>query len=230
MKKIYYLSLFIFVLLPLVTSLQLDYEYKFKKDIDSDLKRSCYSSGAFCSASAACNITIIYPDETIYINNKLMQNQNSFHNITLTNLNQYGEYRADMSCSDSGFYGADTFYFFVNSNGQEPASSGVIIFFSTLFLIIIGCMAYSIIYSIGHIVRLDFDVLDLAFNWGIYFVLFATHMLSKFYLGDPNIDSLMLIFVNVGAYTHVIVPMIAFIMTMIVVPLVKGARGDREDG
>lgn len=69
-----------------------------------DLKRPCFNNGTYCSSSAVCNITISYPDGRLLTNNQLMTNQNSFHNLTLTNFNisELGIHSVVMICNDVG--------------------------------------------------------------------------------------------------------------------------------
>ncbi|KKN20293.1 hypothetical protein LCGC14_0937050 [marine sediment metagenome] len=69
-----------------------------------DLKRQCFNNGTFCSSQAVCNTTILYPDGTILTDNQEMTNQNSFHNLTLTNFNisQLGIMFTTMICDDPG--------------------------------------------------------------------------------------------------------------------------------
>ncbi len=86
-------------LLPIVYA-EVELTIPFNQEFD--LKRPCFNNGTFCSSSAVCNITITYPDGDILTNNQQMTNQNSFHNVTLTNLNisQLGIMPVVMVCDD----------------------------------------------------------------------------------------------------------------------------------
>ena len=91
-----------------------------------DLKRPCFNNETFCSAAAVCNVTIIYPDGSILTNNQQMTNQNSFHNVTLTNFNisQLGIMPTIVVCDDPGgavnASGKDTFEIEVTGDGFKP--------------------------------------------------------------------------------------------------------------
>ena len=75
-------------------------------------------------------------------------------------------------------------------------------------------MTYLCIYSIGHAVSLDFDVIDLAWNYGAYFLFLSTYMLAKTYLGNPAIESFLGTVVNVGIAISIVLPTIYFVLTL----------------
>jgi hypothetical protein len=106
--------------------------------------------------------------------------------------------------------------FIVNDNGKEPASGGVIVFFSILFLIFVGITIYLAIYTLGHLVALDFDIIDLAFDWGVFFVIVTFYFLEGIYLGNLGIESYLLWFISIGGIILVLVPIIAFILSITV--------------
>lgn len=110
-----------------------------------DLKRPCANNGTYCSAQAVCNATIIYQDGTLLTDNQQMTNQNSFHNITLTNLNisQLGIYPVSITCIDpAGSINASAFNTFeieVTGDGFEFRTFPLQ--FSIIFLAFLGIFA-----------------------------------------------------------------------------------------
>ena len=91
---------FVFVLVGSFVIAEVELTIPFNQEFD--LKRQCFNNGTFCSSGAVCNATIFYPDGTVLTNNQEMTNQNSFHNLTLTNFNisQLGIMSASMVCDD----------------------------------------------------------------------------------------------------------------------------------
>ena len=138
MKKIFLSLAFIFLFIGIASAI--DSEYTFKQNTEVDLKRPCINNGTWCSGSSACNITITNPDSTILVNNVLMTNKGSYHNITLqpNKVLQIGYYKADMVCTDGTLSGSDTFSYQVSPSGNTNVLG--------LFIIVIV-----IIYAIGFI-------------------------------------------------------------------------------
>lgn len=90
-----------------------------------DYKKNCINNGAYCSDTAACNITSYYPNGSLMIGNKLMSNNGYYYNYTFQTFNSCndycGIYRIDISCYDGGKNGTQTFYAEVNPTGIKPS-------------------------------------------------------------------------------------------------------------
>ncbi len=110
-----------------------------------DLKIPCFNNGTFCSGSAACNLTVLYPDYTILIEKAAMENQGTYHNYTLntTHSSTVGEHSVIVSCTDVGYSGQSTFNYDITPTGQEITSSqGLVsigLIMSIIFLSFIFC-------------------------------------------------------------------------------------------
>ena len=83
---------------------------------------------------------------------------------------------------------------------------------------------YFIIISLGHILIKNFDIKDLALNFGMYFVLVAFYVLEITYLNNSWITGLLNVFVVVGAFTHVLGSLIFFLMITIMNSLKQNKR------
>lgn len=106
--------------------------------------------------------------------------------------------------------------FYVNATGRAEPSGSVLVFFIIGFLVIMGFLIYIFIYSFGHFIKKDFDMKDLAINWGLYFVLISFFILQGSYLGNPVMANILEVIVYVGAFTHMICSLIFFCITLIV--------------
>jgi len=208
--NLYTISMVIILTMFILPSISAQQPYKQSTDVN--IKIPCFNNNTYCSASAVCNVTILAPDGSTIVYNQLMTNQLTYHNYTIISnyTSQLGFYQSSMVCQDGGRSGSYTFEFQVTGNGKDPPSGIVIVLFSLLFLIIIGFMVYSVVHTTGHFIKRDFDILDLAMNWGLYFALLALFTLEGFYLGNPDIHSWFLWLIYVTGITHIFLPAIAF--------------------
>lgn len=119
MKKLIFIL--IILALPLLSAVSdEDVEYTFTNGAAVNLARPCWYNGSYCSTSAICNLTVYYPNNSIFIDNAKMQNNYSYHNYTFTTYTD-GVYFTSMTCNDGGNSGSDTFFFRINSIGIEPS-------------------------------------------------------------------------------------------------------------
>lgn len=139
--------IFLFILVSLVSTVvaqqTLDEQIQsFQYNEEFDLKRPCFNNGFFCDTSFICNITLLYPNGNVLINNQVMTNQGSYRNITVSKLSndQLGFIQGIESCSNSTSAGPDTFTISITGDGKPfqifPQQFFIIIF--TLVLVIIG--------------------------------------------------------------------------------------------
>lgn len=132
-----------------------------------------------------------------------------------------GDYYYNVYCNSSRLGGFSTIPLEVTLNGRERPGDIVIFFFSAIFLALMVLFLYTLITSIGHLFSLDLDVIDLAKNIGIYFGILGLYELSVFYLGNPNIDRFLLILLRIGGFTHLIIPLISFVLSITIGSLRK---------
>lgn len=135
MKQSYLLAfIFLFLALPMLQA-QEDPTFQFNKQFD--LKRPCSDSGFFCDSAYECNITLIYPDGNLLVNNQVMTNKVSFRNITITqpNNNQLGFISAIESCNNGTRGGLNTFDVVITADGRKFQA-----FPNQFFIIILGLL------------------------------------------------------------------------------------------
>lgn len=198
--KIYLIFLAIIMLIP--------FSYASLGTFD---KGDCVNIVTVLNASNV-NITNIVgpsPNSTIFITNQIMTKNGQFFNYSFCTTQQLGLYTYGY-CDNVGNCYSNDFTIGKNPDGI------VIVFFSIAFIIIMILLVAQLIISVGHIMRLDFDVVDLSKSLGIYFGLFALYMLEKVYMGSANMETFLVIFLSVGGFTHVLVPIIAFIISITV--------------
>jgi len=215
--KITILMLAILLVTPLIIAETETYEI----DKETNLKFTCTLNNAIPSASTNYNITISYKNGSTFLNNVATTAQgNGAFNYTTT-FTELGLYKVQMFCYDGTYSFSEEGYYDITGNGKEQPEGSVIVLFSICFLIIVGSLIYVLILSIGHFASLDLDVIDLAKALGTYFVLIAFYYLNGFYMGNTAIDSFSLILIRVGGFTHLVIPLIGFIISITVGSLKK---------
>lgn len=77
-------------------------EETYRRGLEADLKIVCLSSNGYCNSAARCNATITYPNGTNAQDLAEFQNQNSFHNYTLTpsQTTELGQYSVRGFCKE----------------------------------------------------------------------------------------------------------------------------------
>jgi len=112
-------------------------------DAIADIKVSCFDiQNDLCADSVNCNITAVYPNGTLFIDEQEMSyNANYFNYTTPSELKTKGEYNAVVSCESGTTYGYITFSFYVTN---YPVISGS----SNQGLVAIGILASSLFISI----------------------------------------------------------------------------------
>jgi hypothetical protein len=208
------ISLFLLGIFLSILMVQAQLEtYPVTKEVD--LKFICTLNNAIPSALTQYNITISYPNGTTFINNKGATAQGSGAFNYTTNFPIIGNYKVQMFCYDSTYSFADLGYYEVTGNGKENATGGIVVLFIIVFLVLIGLTFYLVLYSIGHLVNADFDIIDLAYDWGLFFMILALYFLENFYLGNQAIETYLLWFIGAGGILLVLLPLIAFILSIV---------------
>lgn len=217
-NKIIFLLLGMF-LLSLVSA---DTEY-IKANKLINLTFDCTINGAIPSSSAVLNLTLFTNDGVLVLNNaptSPIGNGVFYYQYTFSD-NLTTNYKSIIFCSDGALNSSGTNFYEINSNGKAPPSGIVIVLFVLIFLLIMAFLIYELIVSIGHLFSLDLDVVDLAKSIGLYFSLISLYYLANFYMGNSHIESTLLTLIIVGAFTHVIMPLIGFIISITVGSLSK---------
>jgi hypothetical protein len=202
------------LILPIISATATS--FLFKQNTLVNLKVPVYTTtNAQASNSVDCYLTIRNPNESILINNQEMTwNTGGIYNYTIAGFSYLGYHPASVSCGDGTDNGFSSFVIEITSNGKEPPDGIVITLFIIFFIFLLLFTTYIIIYSIGHAVKLDFDVIDLAWNYGVFFVLVGMKIAEEAYLGNVAIENYLGWTINIGIWVLMILPTIYFILTL----------------
>jgi len=168
-------------------------------------------------------ITSPTPNPEIIVTNVVMTKNGNFFNYSFCNTSKLGTYTYGYTDSIGNVYSNS---FDITGNGNPRATSGVIVLFAIIFLLLLLFGAYLILYSFGHIVTLDFDILDVALNFGIFFAFLGGIFLEQEYLGNPSIEQFITPFLFTSGIVFIFIPLIGFIVSIIV----GGKARDRMGG
>lgn len=216
-----YLLILLLVLCSFSVFAQSDYYYMVNTDID--LKIPCNNEDMQqCSASALCNITINYPNQTNYVKNQAMTNQLAYHNYTMHDTSVLGEYTAFVNCVDGTDWGYNSFSFNINNLGSSNENLIYIMLIMMGLFIILSVTLTIFFYANGSAFRYLFLVLDFLFPTLLcYFAyLFPISMIA-------SIADLFLVLAYVfGIITFLVIFMICAELSMYVLHMWKQ---DKED-
>jgi hypothetical protein len=145
-----------------------------------------------------------------------MTNNGAYHNYTLndTLTNILGDYNSAMICNDSAQYGSTTFFFTITGTGNAVASDFVTAMFLFFFIIILFYLMLFMFFGLKHAKALDFDINDLAYNFGGYFALFGYYVMQSSYLGNATINNFSILLLEVGSVTNITLPLIIFFLSI----------------
>jgi len=189
----------------------------FKQDTNISLVQSC-NNCTYCNISK-----IIGPESGILLMNLEMTKDETSYNYTLSEIyvDSIGKYCWFYDCGNDLDKATGKICFDITSNGKPEPTGSVVVLFIIFFLILVGSVCYLSIYTIGHLMSLDFDIKDLALDWGIFFMIVTLFYLEEYYLGNAGFRNYLLWFMSIGGILLVLIPIIAFIMSMIIGTLNK---------
>jgi hypothetical protein len=103
--------------------------------------------------------------------------------------------------------------YYISGNGQLPPGDVVILGYSLILVLLLMFITVFIVKAIGNIVERNFDIVDLAYAWGLYFGLLGINQLTEIYLGSQIVMDWINLFVTILGVPMVLVPVIAFFLS-----------------
>lgn len=183
----------------------------FKQGADIVLYQTC----ADCSYN---NISFVsQPNLTTIVTEKVMTQSGVTFSYVLSGnytANNYGQYIVCGYGDPSGTKTTWCYDFYVNGTGRQDPSGAVLTFFIIAFLLVLVFLVWTFVYSLGHAMKKDFDIVDLAFDFGIYFALVGLYLLQQQYVGNPVMDNILYVLFYVGGFTHIFLSSIFFFISM----------------
>ena len=135
--KNYYLILALAFLLVLPMVMSVNY---YDQGSEIVLTEVCRNNGTYCTSAANCNITVFYPDSTIFVEEAVMDYNESYFNYTISGAlsGTRGTYTRDTTCCDGGLCASATDTFVI---GAETTTSDSLLY---TVLLVIMCALFGL--------------------------------------------------------------------------------------
>lgn len=104
-------------------------------------------------------------------------------------------------------------YFDITVTGKAPPGDNMIIFIFIIFIAILGSLIYLIFDIFAKLITFDIEIKDVIFNLVAYLALITFNFFNISYIGNTLIDSTTNLFIQIGAFTNILIPIVAFIIT-----------------
>jgi len=137
------------------------------------------------------------------------------YTYTFTGANIVGTYLVNGFGDLDGTANAWAYEFEVTENGLEAPSENIVIFFSILFFIIFSLVIYGLYNSIESLAHLDTNLKDIIVSMVAYFAFLSYYYFASIYYPKEFVMGILDIFLWVGGFTHIFLPMIALILSWI---------------
>ena len=171
-----------------------------------------------CSDATFINISSIsYPNSSIAVENVEMVSSGSGGYYYDFNTSTIGRY--DVRGISDGCEKTFAVYFDVTTNGKQESEGIVIVFFSLIFILIFGFGLYYFIKSLSHVLQLEMDILDCTIMIATYLSMWMFYYISSEYLYNPLMNNMLELAIDVGAITHVFLPIVGFLLSFIMTNL-----------
>jgi len=125
-----------------------------------------------------------------------------------------GTYQAKFQCNSSLLGGSSEIEFKVTSTGKEEPSELLLLFFIISFILLIGLTCYLALYTLGHLLALDFDLTDLSIDWGMFFIILLVYYFELQIMSNSLIDAFAGWFLSLAGFLLFVIPIIAFIISL----------------
>jgi len=135
-----------------------------------------------------------------------------FVEINETYTSKVGTYSYIVGCNTSVLGAFVSTNIFITYNGEEPPSDFVKVFFIISFIAILILIIVTIFLLVKHSEKYDVGLMDVIYMFSIYFAVYSLKYFNMEYMGSYLIDSFSDMFITVGAFTHIIIPIIMFIV------------------
>ena len=169
-----------------------------------------------CGTCSYNNITsIVYPNSTHEVIDSAMTKRGMEYTYTFTGASQVGTYLVNGFGDLDGTANAWAYEFEVTENGLEAPSENIIIFFSILFFIIFSLLFYGLYNSIKNLANIETNLRDVIISAIIYFAFLCYYYFASIYYPKEFVINILDIFLWVGGFTHLILPLIALIFSWI---------------
>ncbi len=140
-KLILFLICMMFLVAPIIAEGE---ELAFEPNSTMDLKAYCFDvNESHCASGTACQISIFYPNTTVWIGNASMSVTSNYYNYTNTSPDTLGVYKAIIDCnSGADSHGYEPFRFYIGRPStyvqEKTTSTAMYILFGVAIILFVG--------------------------------------------------------------------------------------------
>jgi hypothetical protein len=167
------------------------------------------------------NLVEVNDGSTTYIINSAMTNLGGqTFNYSFCNTSKLGTYSYswDNTCVDCATDNCGN-SFQVTTNGNPKAEGILIVVFTIIFIAIFFFGLLYFMKVLGNVLRIDMDIIDLTVLIGTYLSMWIFYYFSWEYLGNAFINNILETAIMIGAFTHVFLPIVGFMISFILTNL-----------
>lgn len=219
-REMYFWVVLSFVLI-ICYSTPVNAEQTFKINDVVDIKIQCVINGTLCPNTATCNISAIYPNNSIFINNQLMSYNGAYFNYSLIDSSKTGYYKCSSTCCLGSACGTDSCDFQITNSGNSTDITTIFFYIAGL-----GVLIFFLILCIVSFVKFD-NLLNRVFMVGIFYLLliaitFIAYQMSLDFLSVSNFLTQMInIIFMVLMYGSILVMVGGFMYYMYMISKIK---------
>ena len=206
-KVILAVCILIFLVAPVYAEVQ-----AFKLNDPADFKNGCFVKGSPCDSTFECNITLQYPNDTLFINNRKMTHNTGYYNITLPSSSTKVFYAGEMYCSNTTEAGFETIEFVINPSGIVPSQERTDSLTRTIyFMLFISLMLFATGFMVKNFLPLRVSL----FIVGSVVVLIGINLVfvtMQDEIINPGIESLFDTFTAATFYLYWLAALILFVL------------------
>lgn len=224
MKKL--IPLIIVMVLFIIPLVNAESSFIFKKGENTSLNVPVFKfDNSKADVLVNCYLSLNYPNKTLFVDDTIMTYDSSGYfkyNIDGKYITEMGTYYGSIRCDNGADYGFSTFTIDITPNGEERRGDVMFIFIYSLFGVILFIMMFLMIMNIAKLATFSTTIYNVATCWGIYFVMiFLRWLIFEYITGGFIRDNIDLI-LTITAFTHVVLPILALVITIFVKSTQKG--------
>ena len=102
----------------------------------------------------------------------------------------------------------------ITANGRITPDGIIILGFILIMLTIFILLTGYLVRAVGLIVEASFDIMDIAYAWGLFFGLLGIRLFAGIYLGNIEVNDFLDLLIKILAFPFVIVPVVAFFLSL----------------
>jgi len=214
--RIFLLSLFLLICLPITTAwyyVTPSEPLICQQDTNCTIHFGCINETTLCTVD--CNLSIYDPRGNILVNAESISPEPDGYYSYLMNTSLIPEldyYSGLIYCGDSGGGDMEEIDFIVTYHGRTPPPDFIQVLFILAFILVLCVILYTIFLLVRHFESKDMDLLDVLYMFGIYLTVFSLKYFNMEYMGSYIIDTFADLFIDIGSITHIILPIIVFII------------------